>query len=280
MLRNVLSYCGSKYLMKTPTLWPHLSSVVSNQGTQEANDLIKRVVDRHMQTLESKDLPASYFIEDFLFDLHFNRPTEPHSEVIEALSFMIERTNGKVRITRAWLEALQNKLNLNWFPTELFRIPYRYLDNRYYAEQIHRIHKATYNILEARQVIPTLRLIYRNAVKDDEEIALKGKLSTYTVLENMEAKLEGVPNIRCCSLKPHACENYDFDFRRKSVVIIARGMDEENAMSQFVALPTVLFTRHGLNYARYKSNLEANYLIVLDTERLYTFFYLFEPEFN
>jgi hypothetical protein len=71
----------------------------------------------------------------------------------------------------------------------------------------------------------TLTNIYRGAAESGAIYNEEASLEKFSV-ENDWEKLDGVIHVRCFSLKPHACESYDFDYRRRIYFQAARSLKD------------------------------------------------------
>ena len=135
---------------------------------------------------------------------------------------------------------------------------------------------ATYNILQYKNLIPTYQLIFRNLIHLEQELQMIGQVTKYPHIEFDQVKIGGVFNIRNCSIKPHGCENYDFDFRINKRFIITRGMDEKLFNYFECVMPTILYTLHDRSPIRFKGTLDMKELITISGKNLENFFFLYE----
>lgn len=119
--------------------------------------------------------------------------------------------------------------------------------------------------------------MYRGIFPLDDPITISISLSQKPHLEWEELSVNGTSTTRCCSIKPHACENYDFDPRRGIHFVLARGMDIDGTKTDCV-MPTVLFSVHEIPKDRYRGNAEPEHILLINKRKMNEFFYLFEQD--
>lgn len=283
MLGTLIKYVGRPALARSPIFWPTSLKLLVSTSPIDVASIYSRVLSNNRELFHKADwsgfpnLKAT--ITSLLLTSYLREPlTDEIKATLSQLPIPIFSIKGQeIDILPVWIDALQKELSIDIFPPELFQFQIPSVDARSYAERIHYLHKATYAALKLGNKKFTLRNIYRGAVASDEVVDIKTELSNKLKLERDETKIHGYKNIRVCSLKPHACENYDFDTRRNIKVIIARGMDEQG--SQLIcALPTVMFTIHDKAKDRYKGNIDSLSLHTINRKGMEKFFYVFQPD--
>jgi hypothetical protein len=122
-----------------------------------------------------------------------------------------------------WMDAIQRVCNFQLIAPGLLTVEKQRFDNVWFAERVNNIHLTTYKILERMNLPLTLTNIYRGALESNAVYNEDASLENYK-LEMEKWKIDGVVHIRCYSLKPHACENYDFDYKKRLYFHVARGL--------------------------------------------------------
>ncbi|CAG9319484.1 unnamed protein product [Blepharisma stoltei] len=278
MLRALLRHTGSKPLIRSPLQWSNIARLIFSQDHSLANQIYNSVVEKHKKSFQKLNLKQHDRIIDLIISAYMKEPAnEALKSRLTDFQGIFEENEGRLRISRAWIDAIQQETKIKLFPDRLLKIPDRNLDNRHYAEIIHNMHTAAYNIMTYKKLEPTMNFFYRGIFPVHDKLELKGNLGDKLRLENDEIKIKDEVHIRCCSIKPHACENYDFDPTPNVTFIIARGMDD-NGKQSICVMPTVLFSVHDLPKFRYKGNAEPDSIFLVNKAKLKEFFYLFEQE--
>lgn len=277
MIFRIIARVGLKSLLSSPTSL--LSSIDSSleKNYELGNHVLQEISKSHQKLLASKKLSQQDKLANFLCDLHLQNTSILNSGIYDEYSWMYSKHNGQIWLSRAWMWAIQSELGIKLLPDELFFLkpePNKHIE---YSTFIHNIHRATYNIMNFKGIQPTFSVIYRNVIEDNRVFKSKYSLTKEPMIEYNAISLEGVLNIRCCSLKPHACENYDFSVSENTLFVVARGMEEVAVGDIRNALPTVLFTFNHKDISRFKSNAEYKDVLVMDLDQFYKFIYLYEP---
>lgn len=276
MFGSLIYHIGFWHIARRPSLWYNTFRTIGATDTTHANKVYEKIVDVHRSVYRSKITTQKEKILDFLCALHLQEEQELLNDRYKELSWCYEIRNGKVWMSLAWMDAIQRELQLSLIPEALFRISTKTQGVKEIAEVIHYMHLATYNIMAYKGLIPSLKLVFRNAVHLDKDLKLVGKLPHMPVIEYDTVKLGGSLNYRACSLKPHGCENYDLDRRMHLKFVIARGMDEKEYSNFECVMPTILYTLHEKMLARFKSAANLEDVIVISGESLRNFLYLYE----
>jgi hypothetical protein len=284
MLGTLIKYVGRPALTRSPIFWPTSLKLLVRASPTDVASIYNQVLATNRELFQKADWSSFPNLKDTITSLlltsYLREPlTDEIKTTLSQLPIPIFSIKGQeIEILPVWIDAIQKELSIDIFPQELFHFTTPSVSVRLYAERIHYLHKATYAALKLGNKKFTLRNIYRGAIASDEVVDIKTELSNKLMLERDETKIGGYKNIRVCSLKPHACENYDFDTRRIVKVIIARGMDESG--SQLIcALPTVMFTIHDKAKDRYKGNIDSLSLHTINRKGMDKFFYVFQPDF-
>lgn len=277
MIFRIIARVGLKSLLSSPSSL--LSSIDSLllKDYKLCNQILLEISKSHQKLLASKKISQQDKLANFLCDLHLQNTSVLNSGIYDEYSWMYSKQNGQIWLSRAWMWAIQSELGLNLLPDELFFLkpePNKHIE---YSTFIHNIHRATYNIINFKGIQPSFSVIYRNVIEDNRVFQSRYSINKEPLIEYNAIKLDGALNIRCCSIKPHACENYDFSLNESNLFVVARGL-EEVGIGQFkTALPTVLFTFNHKDITRFKSNAEYKDVLILDMDRFYKFIYLYEP---
>lgn len=276
MFLNLVNRIAFKPLLNSPFLFLKSLGLLFQNDQDRANEIFLKVAKSHQEVLKSKKIQQTDKLLNFLCDIHLQNETELNSGIYDEFSWMFVRKNGKIWISLAWLWAIQAELGVKLIPKELFQIRHDKNKTLYHADQIHYIHIATYNILAYKGLKPTFSRIYRNVIIDDREIQILKSLTKVPAIEYFDIGLEGVLNVRCCSIKPHGCENYDLSVNQNEIFVISKGMNEVSYMKSENVMPTILFTHHPLDWQRFKSTVNYKDVLVLNTTQIELFFYLYE----
>ena len=276
MFLNLLNRIAFKPLLSSPFLFLKSLGLLFHDNQDRANEIFLKVAQRHLEVLRSKKLQQTDKLLNFLCDIHLQNEPELNSGIYDEFSWMFTRKNGKIWVSLAWLWAIQAELGLNLLPSELFKIKLTKNKVLGLADQIHYIHRATYNILAHKGLKPTFSRVYRNTIIDDREIKTLSELARVPVVEYFDTVLDGVLNVRCCSIKPHGCENYDLSLNKNNIFVISKGMNEVSYMKSENVMPTILFTYQPLDWQRFKSTANYKDVLVLDGTQIELFFYLYE----
>lgn len=276
MFRALYQRVGFSALSQRPALWPKTFLMFFTQSPRFANEIYEKVVSSHREVFKRKNITQIDKITDFLCAMHLRNESELKSERYRDLDWICKEDKGGVRVTRAWIDAIQQEIGLELIPKDLLRISSEKNAIRVLYETIHYIHKATYNVLRYKEIPVSLTMIFRNALCVNEKVTLKGEISEFPVVEFDQIEVTGILNTRCCSIKPHGCENYDFDLRQRTKFVIARGMDEKEYMNYECVMPTILYTLHEKDFNRFKGNASHQEIITVAGEQLWDFFFLYE----
>ena len=266
---------GFKEILKNPRIWTLTCSVFTTQNSHKANKVYEYFVEKHKKKLKTMENKQADKMIDFLCAVHLRDELSLKSGRYDNLSWMFKTTKLGIFVTRAWIDAIQQDLNISLIPKKLLEIPLKN-DMRYVLETIHYIHLATYNIINYKGLVPSYGLIFRNIIQTDSEIPLKGWISKSPFFELEQVKIQNVLNIRCCSIKPHGCENYDLEIKENRVFVLARGMDEAGFNQFECVMPTILYTLHPNSRSRFKSTAPMDQVITISGEDLHRFFFLYE----
>lgn len=277
MLYSLIKRVGLKSLLSHPSLFPKLIDLVLENDYNLANNIFLKISKSHQQLLSSKKLQQQDKLTNFLCDLHLQNHSVLNSGIYDEYNWMYSKVQGQIWLSRAWIWAIQSELGLNLIPQELFFIDPEKNKHVEYANFVHYIHRATYKIIEFKGIEPSFSVIYRNVIEDNRIFTPKIKIGNKPMVEFHAIELDGALNIRCCSLKPHACENYDFTANDNNLFVVARGMEEARHGEVRAVLPTVLFTFNYKDITRFKSNADYKDVMVFDMEHIDRFLYLYEP---
>lgn len=276
MLPLLYKYTGPP-LFYYPSLYPSLLKLTHSRDKEISANCFNYIVSKHIETLSKTPGLSKEQLLDLLIASYFRYPLSGSlKNFLSQFSNIFQIANNSIRLSRSWISAIQAYTETPLFPQQLFALSPGTWTSNDYAAHIHYIHQATYNILHYKKITPTLQLIYRNSLRDSPEVTLKGTLTKFPVTEYDTSYINKAKNIRCCSIKPHACENYDFDYNSKSLFVLLRGMDDVGNNIECV-LPTVLFTFHHFPVYRYKGNVQPEELLLVNHPQLRSFFWLFEP---
>lgn len=284
MLPTLIKYVGRTTLTGNPPLWSSCLKLMASRSDLEATHIYNRILNNHRDSFHKADWTGFNNLKDTFSDLlltsYLREPiTDEVKNTLAQFPIQIFTINNQdLHIHPVWIDTLQQELSIDIFPQEIFQLKKPSYDTRYYGERIHYLHRATYAALKLRNKKFTLRNIYRDAIASDELVNIKSNLTKRLMLERDEAEIDGFKSLRVCSIKPHACENYDFEVRKRVRVILGRGMDDLG--HQVVCtLPTVLFTIHEKAQDRYQGNIDSFSLNIINRKGMDKFFYLFQPEF-
>jgi hypothetical protein len=277
---------GMSQLAKHLNLWPSALKWLLLRNKNSLQYIYDQVVSSHINTLKSKEIKQIDKIIDFLCCLHLRDKDSLKSGRFKDFDWMFSNSKNGITLSRAWIKAIQKEYKISLIPDQLLDIP-KIIDNRRHViDTIHYIHQATYNILSYKNIEPTYNLIFRNTVNIEKSIYSKYKdhilsadrtLSKFPIYEYDKVKLETF-NIRCCSIKPHGCENYDFNFNKSYKFVISRGMDEKSYVETECVMPTILYTLQEKNLRRYKGNADINDVIFIAGDDLMNFFEMYEVD--
>jgi hypothetical protein len=265
-----------KHLLKSPLIFLSSLELLFESNVEEANRLFLSVAKHHQKVLKSKKIQQTDKLVNFLCDLHLQNEVELNSGVYSEYSWMYSTQKGKIRLSRPWIWAIQAELGLELIPNEL--LLFNNINHPYmrFSELIHFIHLATYNILAYKNLKPSFSLIYRNVIKDDRELTLIGSLSKTPVIEFYQINLDDYLNTRCCSIKPHGCENYDFSISQNDLFVVARGMNEAGYGQFQNVMPTIVFSMQHMDLQRFKSTASYKDVLFLGKTQIESFIYLYE----
>ena len=277
MLRSLFLRVGMLEICKRPLLWPKLISVLLTQQPHAAREVYNSIVTHHRSQFRLKQPKQADKVIDFLCSLHLREESFLQSDRYQELNWICKSTRQGTRVTRAWIDAIQQELNLSLIPKELLQIQRKTSKILNLCETIHYIHQATYNIMKYKQVAPSYSMIFRNAIHPQQELVmLNQELTQLPQIEYDKIKVGTDWNTRCCSIKPHGCENYDFDMRISRKFVIARGMDEKDYNNYECVMPTILYTLHERYSYRFKGNVSRDQIITVSGAQLHEFFFLYE----
>jgi len=281
---------GLSFLLESRTLWHpkywgELCSLAFTQDQQQAQGLFQRAVDVRRRVLAKVDWSpwlaqhelsslsvaytrlflCAYFRKAVPEDLQAAVQTQPVKLFVQE--------DDTLRISRLWIAACEQEFTLKLVAPELLTVRRLPQSNQEFADIIHNVHRTTYGLLPLAGLTPTLSSLYRGAVPNSDPLQLKGELGKFPQMDYTEARLSNESHVRCCSITPHACENYDLTPPRDAYFVLGRGMEDVGA-DETCVLPTVLFTTNTKVPNRFKGSSE--HLIVLTQDRLKVFFRLFE----
>lgn len=268
-----------------PRYWGELSSLVFTQDKKQAQALFHAAVSVRRKKIaqtdwtpwlgqhEFRSLPAAY--TSLFLCAYFKKTVS--DELLAAVNTqplpMFVPDGDSLRISRTWMAACEQEFTLHLVDPHLLSVNLLPGDNRDFAYYIHHLHRTTYRLLPLAGLPPTLNNVYRGAVPNNDQLQLRGGLGRQPLVDYVEVKIERDKHLRCCSLTPHACENYDLVPPATTYFVLGRGMEDVGA-SEACVLPTVLFTTNTKVPSRFKGNAEQ--LLVLSQDRLKAFFRLFE----
>lgn len=268
-----------------PKYWGELCSLAFTQDPQQAQSLFQRAVETRRRVLAKIDW-SPWLAQHELTSLsvaytrlflcaYFRKavPEELKAAVTTQPVQLFVPEGDTLRISRLWMAACEQEFSVQLVAPELLAARPIPQDNQDYADFIHQLHRTTYRLLPLAGLTPTLSSIYRGAVPLSDPLQLKGELGKFPQMDFTEARFGKDSHVRCCSLAPHACENYDLTPPRAAYFVLGRGMEDVGA-DEACVLPTVLFTVNAKVPNRFKGSAE--HLIVLAQDRLKVFFRLFE----
>ena len=286
MLRGLFHHAEKKTFY-SPVYWKALSNLLFSQDKKEAQKLLQRVVDSHRKQFSEIDwrpwlaenefasLPAAY--TRLFYHAYFRHPLpDDLKPSISSQPIPVFSLDGSfLRLSRPWMAACQQELGLNLVLPELLTVRKLPSTNQDYADYVHAVHRTTYNLIKLASLKFTMESVYRGAVSHTEELTIRGQLAPYPIFDVLEEVYDNERHIRCCSIKPHACENYDITPVRSHYFVLGRAM-EEIGTSEACVLPTVLFSTNSKVPNRYKGNTEQTQLLIMGEDRMKVFFRLFE----
>lgn len=268
-----------------PRYWGELCSLAFTQDRQQAQNLFQRAVDVRRRVLAKADW-SPWLAEHELSSLsvaytrlflcaYFRRavPEDLQAAVKTQPVKLFVPEGDTLRISRLWMAACEQEFAVQLVAPGLLTVRPLPKNNQDYADIIHNLHRTTYSLLPLAGLTPSFSSLYRGAIPKSDPLQLKGELGKFPQMDYTEIRLGSESHVRCCSLTPHACENYDLTPPRASYFVLGRGMEDVGA-DEACVLPTVLFSTNAKVPNRFKGSSEN--LILLAQDRLKVFFRLFE----